>query len=256
MSARTGSTDYRDRSCWPASARPPPPLVPVLLPGSSADDGEHAVCAWACWRVTGDGTAIAAAYLARAVARSPQYAVRALRMLADLGPAATSAETIRAGLADDSPHLRVEAARALWRATGSLDEALPVLLNTVRNADEPDWSGPLHIRAVQYLGQIGPPATDATCAIEALLHGDRRVAGIPDRDGGGFDLISWDQHVQQVASHALTQINRGHPPRDMPAGDLTAHHPFGASTALTDQTPEGDLAVSAASSPPDRDEPR
>src|SRR6266545_1947034 len=65
-----------------------------------ADDATRAVLACACWRITDERTATTVAALTRAATTRP-YQSRALRMLADLSPAAhSSVDTVRAQLAD------------------------------------------------------------------------------------------------------------------------------------------------------------
>src|SRR6266545_1838110 len=189
-------------------------VVPVLdSTAKSADDGAQAVLAWASWRITGERTASTVATLTR-VARIPPHGAQALRLLADLGPAARSGvDTIRALLIDGDCWNRVEAAHSLWRVTGDLEDTLPVLLDAARRGDEPGRLS-VDVTALQYLGEIGAPAAAATPVLEAVLRGDRRVGGTGDYESG-FDEIGWDQHVQQVAAHALTCIQ--HPTTDGPA---------------------------------------
>ncbi|MER7471244.1 HEAT repeat domain-containing protein [Micromonospora sp. NPDC000018] len=166
------------------------------------DDQDLAVLTWAHWRVTGDGTDAAAATLAR-LAATPPYGPEALRWLADLGPAArVHVDTIRAGLSDGYEWVRVEAAHALWRCNGQLDEALPVLLRHVDRVEQPWTFWPVQISALEYLGLIGPPAREAVPTLEALLENERRVRG----GMVGYDEITWDEHCQEVATTALARI--------------------------------------------------
>jgi len=180
-------------------------LIPVLdPPPHSADDADRAVIAWACWRISGERTASTVATLTRAA--SVRCDARALRMLADLGPAAdSSADTIRTMLANADATLRVEAAHTLWGITGQHAEALPVLLDTLQHIDEPDRPGPLQVTALEYLGEIGALAPEAIPVLQTVLQTDRRVGGTGEHDSG-HDEFTWDQHVQHVAAHTLTRI--------------------------------------------------
>ncbi len=57
------------------------------------------------------------------------------------------------------PYVRVDAALALWRIEGNLDEVLPLLSQIVKNQDGADPD--LRRFALAALGQIGPPAREA-----------------------------------------------------------------------------------------------
>jgi hypothetical protein len=178
---------------------------PTLRRLAGRDDADTATLAWAHWQVTGENAAETAATLAR-LAVTPPHGPQALRLLADLGPAARShADTIRAQLADSYNWTRIEAAHALWRCTGDLDEALPVLLRHIDRVDQP-WSfWPVQILVLEYLGHIGAPARAAIPTLEALLDSDHRIHGAML----GYDTVTWDEHCQDVTRAALRQIRMG-----------------------------------------------
>jgi hypothetical protein len=170
----------------------------------AADDERHnATLAWAYWRITGQRTEATTATLTR-LAGTPPHGPNALRLLADLGPAATaSADTIRTLLGDRNEAVRVQAARTLWRVTGNLPDTLPVLLHAVRRSSAPGRLWPIHVEAVDYLGAIGAPAAAAIPALEAFLHRDHRGDDVM----WSYDPIGWDQHCQHVAARALARIS-------------------------------------------------
>jgi hypothetical protein len=184
--------------------------VPVLDTLAEREDKHAALIAWAYWRITGEQPDTTAATLAR-LAATPRHGPQALRLLADLGPAAAgSADSIRTLLASRDRWTRVEAAHALWRASGDLRDALPVLLDEAGCVDHPDEVGIVRAAAFGYLGQIGALAAEAIPALEAVLRRDRRVGGTGHyRDD--HNAITWDQHCQQLVTAALDRLRGRHP---------------------------------------------
>jgi HEAT repeat protein len=123
----------------------------------------------------------------------------ALRVLAEMGPAASEAVTVLASALDKHANplvpealgligpaaedavpalekaldswgrnVRVAAAEALWRITGKTDKAVPILL---RIAQEKLWDRylrPVRRRAVEVLGAMGPAARDAVPVLTRL----------------------------------------------------------------------------------------
>ena len=205
-------------------------LIPVLdPPPHSADDATRAVLAWACWRISGERNASTVVATLTRAATTPSYGYRALRMLADLGPAApSSVDTVRALLlADGDAAIRVEAAHTMWRITGDHTDVLPVLLNVLqRSTNTSGRTNSIGVTAMQYLADLGQPAPDAVPGLHAVLHSDERVGGSGAHDTG-HDEFTWDQHVQQVAAHPDPHPARHHritaqkPPRRTSAGRKT-----------------------------------
>jgi hypothetical protein len=103
-------------------------------------------------------------------------------MLEQLGPsAATAVPVLRKYLHDgEHGHLydRVAIARALWAITGDAEGLIAPLLDaiTARPLSDRDWQRPApELLAVQALGMMGPAASAAVPALEAIAHGRTRV---------------------------------------------------------------------------------
>jgi HEAT repeat protein len=176
--------------------------VPVIDELSVADPDLRGVLAWARWRITGERTAQTAATLAR-FASTPPHGPTALRLLADLGPAAAPhIPLIRAMLNDSYEWVQAEAALALWRCTGDTADTLPALLRVL---DDHPWLplfAPVHSVVVECLGDIGPPAEPAAPVLKRYLQATRRQRTAPLR----YDPISWDERGQHLATSALNRI--------------------------------------------------
>ncbi len=208
--------------------------APMLDQLAARDDDHTPLAVWARWRVTGANPDATAAELARHTG-TPHRGPQALRLLADLGTAAAnSVDTITPLLDHPDSWTRIQAAHALWRSTGNLERALPVLLHETLHADDLNRLWPVGLTALRYLGEIGPPATAAIPALEAVLHRDRRVGGTGDHRSS-HDEISWDEHCQQVAATALARIDptRGGP--NAPSHDESTRHHDTASPLAKDR---------------------
>jgi HEAT repeat protein len=84
----------------------------------------------------------------------------AAHLLGEIGrPAFPAAGALHERLKDPAPYVRVDAAVALWRIEGNLDDVLPLLIRIIRDRDGADPY--LRQFAVISLGEIGPPARDA-----------------------------------------------------------------------------------------------
>ncbi|MEU6355841.1 hypothetical protein ABZ896_42110 [Streptomyces sp. NPDC047072] len=157
---------------------------------------DSALAAWAQWR-TGGAPEPALTALARAV--EGDFPHPQLARLADLGSlAAPLADRLRALTGAEYDWTRVEAAYALWSATGETEVAVPVLLAEVRGLAEGQFLPVAH-RAVRHLTRIGPPA--ARPAADLL----RRV---PDRDarlsrGGGWRGFEADERIRAAIAQLL-----------------------------------------------------
>ncbi|OEV17995.1 hypothetical protein AN220_28605, partial [Streptomyces nanshensis] len=97
----------------------------------------------------------------------------ALRKLADLGPhAAPFADRLRMVAGPPGDWTDVEAAHALWAATGDTEHTVPVLLEAVRGLAEGDYQ-PVMLSAVRHLARIGPAARPAADLLRHLPACDR-----------------------------------------------------------------------------------
>lgn len=113
----------------------------------------------ALWRVDSDPEELLPTLLD--AIRDKSWAVRdgAVTLLGEMGPpAASAAETARALLDDPVAYVQVDAALAVWRITGDLNDVLPLISGIIRDRDNDPYLRQLAIAA---LGAIGPPAREA-----------------------------------------------------------------------------------------------
>ncbi|WP_129837779.1 hypothetical protein [Streptomyces sp. RFCAC02] len=144
-----------------------------------ADGPAADLAARACLRVTGDPGPLLDA-LARAAAVDGGLPHTRLRRFADLGHrAAPWADRFRALTGAADPWTRVEAAHALWAATGDTGTAVPVLTSVLRELDEGPWLL-VRLAAVRHLTRVGPAAGAAAGLLRDVPGRDRRVC----RSGG------------------------------------------------------------------------
>ncbi|GLW71814.1 hypothetical protein Kpho02_41130 [Kitasatospora phosalacinea] len=163
-------------------------------PDTGADAGAG-TAAWACWRLGGDPEAAVAALTAHLDRPA------ALRMLADLGPdAARCAGQLRVRTADRDAWVGVEAAGALWAATGEAEAVLPALLSALRGLDEGHHL-PVMPTAVRQLARIGPAARPAAPLLRAALAGDRRL-----RSNAAWRGFVEDEELRTAAAEALVAV--------------------------------------------------
>nr|BFE53201.1 hypothetical protein GCM10017745_66280 [Saccharothrix mutabilis subsp. capreolus] len=178
------------------------PAVTTLGPHASAavpalhvllDDPEHEVpAAFALWRVTGAADRVLPVLLRHV------EDTRALEALAEIGRPET-APALRPLLDHDRGWVRLGAAVALWRATGDVAGALPVLREV--------WEENRHTRAgiARAVARMGP----AAAALAPLL---RAEVARPDRLGsstGGVwssDGVRADEELRRECRAALTAL--------------------------------------------------
>ncbi|MEU6726529.1 HEAT repeat domain-containing protein [Nonomuraea wenchangensis] len=119
--------------------------------------------------------------------------------LAELGPAAAPlADPLRNLLDASLPPVRVQAAAALWRATGEVEATLPVLLD----AWEEDPSA--RTTAAHVFGDMGSAAARALPLVRAELTQVRRH----NNTGNGFttDTITTDEALLSACERALSTM--------------------------------------------------
>ncbi|WP_416967901.1 hypothetical protein [Streptomyces sp. 4F14] len=128
----------------------------------TGDDPELA--AWAYWKTSGDPTPL--------LETAENLTNPTLRRLADLGPhAAPLADRFRPLVTATDTWIQVEAAHALWSATGDTDNTVPVLAAVVR--DLPDGTYfPVMLAAVRHLTRMGhtPDFLDTVPTNDHRLH--------------------------------------------------------------------------------------
>ncbi|MFC9330678.1 HEAT repeat domain-containing protein [Kitasatospora sp. NPDC057015] len=195
-----------DDRTWAAAAEALAGIGPAgigahdLLAARSHDGGPQAeLAAWACWKVGGDpGPALEA--LGGAVAgesvRHPE-----LRMLADLGPlAARHADRLRTLAADPDAWTRVQAAHALWAATGDTAVAVPVLTTAVEGLADGTYL-PVMLPALRHLVRIGSPAGPAARLLREVPTRDERL-----HCNGGWRGFTEDEAVRAAVGELLALV--------------------------------------------------
>jgi hypothetical protein len=203
-----GDPDAFERVCSVALGRIGPPAaaaVPILRRLVDQPAPHPPVqAAWALWRITGDPHPTLDV-LGTALARGGVHASHAAKWLADLGPAAVTLQgRLRQLLDDRYEWVRVEAAHALWRATGDEQAALGVLTAEITHITSAEQLRPVDVSVISYLGEIGPPARAALPALRAIRDSDRRAnLGLSEKTA-----IPADEHCQQLVRTAIRQIRQ------------------------------------------------
>lgn len=167
-----------------------------LLARTGTGAAHTELAAWAHWKVGGEpGPAVEA--LGRVVT-VPSVRWPALRMLADLGPhAAGHAQRLRALTTDGDPWTRVEAAHALWAATGDADSTAPVFADVLRGL-EAGTHLPVMLPALRYLARTGRAGRLAAPLLRHALSGDQRL-----RSSGGWRGFVQDEAVRSAMEEVL-----------------------------------------------------
>ncbi|MFC9285929.1 HEAT repeat domain-containing protein [Streptomyces sp. NPDC057052] len=169
-----------------------------LLLSRARTVGPHGeLAAWAYWRVCGEPEP-ALELLRRSLAeqriRHPE-----LRKLAGLGAhAARYADRLRTMTADTDPWTRVEAAHALWAATGDTENTVPVLTAVVRDLAE-GIHLPVMLPAVRHLARIGHAARPAADLLRLVPACDRRL-----RSNGGWRGFTQDENIRSAVQELLS----------------------------------------------------
>jgi hypothetical protein len=174
----------------------------LLLARARADGPGAPLAAWAYARVGGDPSA-ALAVLGPA-ATEGRFPHPDLRRLADLGEhAAGYADRLRAmaGRTDDS-WVSVQAAHALWTATGDVDIALPALMSAVQGVADGTYY-PVMLSAVRYLTQMGPAARPIAAAVRDVPGLDQRLHYF-----GNWRAFTEDEVIRRAVADLLAVTGR------------------------------------------------
>ncbi|MFG1807449.1 hypothetical protein [Streptomyces sp. NPDC049040] len=91
----------------------------------------------------------------------------------------------------------VEAAHALWAATGETESTVPALLEVVRDLAEGTYL-PVMLPAVHHLARIGPAARPAAHLLRGLPTSDRRL-----RYSGGWRAFTEDEDIRTAVGELL-----------------------------------------------------
>ncbi|MDC0767727.1 hypothetical protein [Streptomyces sp. HD] len=151
----------------------------VLLARSTADDANAPLAAWAYWRTGGEPER--ALEVLGPAATQDGHRHPHLRKLADFGPHATGlADGLRALARSKNEWTSVEAAHALWAATGETEIPVRALLRAVRSLADGHYV-PVMLTAVRHLTRIGPAARPA----------GRLLRGVPDLDRRLYYFSGW-----------------------------------------------------------------
>ncbi|MFD9338570.1 hypothetical protein ACFWBF_29855 [Streptomyces sp. NPDC060028] len=100
--------------------------------------------------------------------------------------------------ADADPWTRVEAAHALWAATGDTAETVPVLAAVVRDLAEGTYL-PVTLPAVRYLARIGQAAQPAAYLLRDVPARDQRL-----RSNGGWPGFVQDENIRTAIEELLS----------------------------------------------------
>ncbi|MFF8838712.1 PBS lyase [Streptomyces sp. NPDC015130] len=184
----------------PAAREAVPELRGLLTADSAAVSSAAARALWAVEGDEGDVLPALERWL-RPGSSAPEWCCAALALGA-IGPAAAgSAAVLRPGLASRDLWVRVRSATALWRVTGRVDLALPVLLAA--------WEENRHARVdiAECLAEMGPAASEAQLTILTELTRRRRHNA---REGGsGSHDIHQDEKLMTLCRAALARMERG-----------------------------------------------
>ncbi|WP_030694015.1 HEAT repeat domain-containing protein [Streptomyces globisporus] len=168
----------------------------LLLSRTRADGPHGELAAWAYWRVRGEpepALELLGHSLAGQRGRHPE-----LRRLAGLGArSAPLADRFRAMTADTDPWTRVEAAHALWAATGDTEDTVPVLTAVVRDLAEGRYL-PVMLPAVRHLARMGHAARPAADLLRGVPARDRRL-----RTNGGWRGFTQDEDIRSAVRELL-----------------------------------------------------
>ncbi|MEU8622007.1 HEAT repeat domain-containing protein [Streptomyces sp. NPDC048623] len=169
----------------------------LLLSRVRADGPNGELAAWAYWRVCGEPEAVLellGCSLVKQRIRHPE-----LRKLAGLGAyAAPHADRLRTMTADTDPWTRVEAAHALWAATGDTENTVPVLTAVVRDLAEGTYL-PVMLPAMRHLARIGQAARPAADLLRGVPARDRRL-----RSDGGWRGFTQDEDIRSAVQELLS----------------------------------------------------
>ncbi|MFI9810015.1 hypothetical protein ACIHEJ_37935 [Streptomyces sp. NPDC052301] len=185
-----------DDRTWAAAARA---LASIGVAANRARDllqarwstggAQAALAAWAYWKVGGEpGPALEAFGEVATGARVPRPV---LRKLADLGPhAARYEKQLRTLTTDKDPWTRVEAAHALWAATGDTGTTVPVMTAVLQGLAEGAYL-PVMLPAVRYLARTGHAGHRAVPPLLNVLSRDQRL-----RSSGGWRGFVQDESIR------------------------------------------------------------
>ncbi|WP_455359008.1 hypothetical protein [Streptomyces sp. SYSU K21746] len=172
-------------------------LARSIAAGAGAD---AELAAWAYWQVGGEpGPALKVLGPAATEGRFPHPA---LRKLADLGPHAVDfADQLRTTVGAADPWTSVEAAHALWAATGDTESTVPALLEAVQDLAEGAYL-PVTLPAVRHLTRIAhaaqPAAQPAAHLLRDLPTSDRRLHYF-----GGWRAFAEDESIRTAVDELL-----------------------------------------------------
>ncbi len=169
----------------------------LLLARSIATGADAELAAWAYWQVGGEpGPVLRVLGAAATEGRFPRSA---LRRLADLGPhAAGLAEQFRTMIGARDPWTSVEAAHALWAATGDTEDAVPALLRAVQGIADGTYQ-PVMLSAVRHLARIGRASQPAVRLLRHLSASDLRYHYF-----GGWRAFAEDESIRAAVDELLT----------------------------------------------------
>ncbi|MFC1418160.1 hypothetical protein [Streptacidiphilus cavernicola] len=169
----------------------------LLLARARTDIPDGPLAAWAYARAGGD-LAAALAVLGPA-ATEGRFPYPDLRRLADLCRyAAGYADRLRTMASwTEDPWVSVEAAHALWAATGDVESALPALTSAVEGLAHGIYY-PVMISALWYLARMGPAARPAGAVLQDVPRLDQRLHYF-----GSWRAFTEDEAIRRAVSDLL-----------------------------------------------------
>ncbi|MFE9936575.1 hypothetical protein [Streptomyces hirsutus] len=175
----------------------------LLARSTAAGSGSDAeLAAWAYWQVGGDPEpALKVLGTAAAESGSPHPALSKLAALGRHAAGVTALLRTMTGAADT--WTRIEAAHALWAATGDTGSTVPVLLEAVQDLAE-DTYLPVMLPAVRHLARIGEAARPAAHLLRDLPNRDRRLHYF-----GGWRAFTEDESVRTAVDELLITAGVG-----------------------------------------------
>lgn len=100
--------------------------------------------------------------------------------------------------AETDPWTRVEAAHALWAATGDVETVVPVLTTVVQDLAEGTYQ-PVMLPAVDHLARLGQAARPAAHLLRDVPARDQRL-----RTSGGWRGFIQDERIRTAVGKLLS----------------------------------------------------
>lgn len=154
--------------------------------------------AYTRWRISGDPQP-ALSVLGAAVGAGQGFYVR---HLARMGRSAENLVPVVRSLLGQRLMMRVEAANALWRMSGSISEEVVAVMLEALKPLAFGWWRPFVTPALRYVAEMGPEARAAETVLTPTLKSPRRLLGL----NGGWRKIAEDLELNGLSRTALAAV--------------------------------------------------